>query len=258
MNTLLSFSDISGLAFLVGSSFLPVISTRGIQKKEIKLGLQRCIIPIGTMCSSFALILILSDMSNPSTLWGQVISSSLAALYALVVYVVLQRLPDKREFWDLEATVRPSILGSTILCLLAFSFFIYYGSSSWIDTEVIFFVGCGVSISTLIARVRNTNIPKSYLVVRQSAICASIAMVYSIAAMWIYLDDPTMMGPYMSFGLISGLYASFLMAWGSLLIPSSYENRVYAIQKRFLSTAALSSFLFFVFMEASMGFYFWL
>ena len=258
MNTLLSFTDISGLAFLVSSSFLPVISTRGIQKKEITLGLQRCVIPIGIMCSSFALILILSDMSDPSTLWGQVISSSLAALYGLVVYVMLRRLPDKRKSWDLEAIVRPSILGSTILCVLAFYFFIYYGSYSWIDLEVIFFVGCGVSLSTLIAHVRNTNISKSYLVVRQSAICASLAMVYSLSAMWIYLDDPTMMGPYMSFGLISSLYASFLMAWGSLLIPSSYEHRIYTIQKRFLITATLSGFLFFVFMEASMEFYFWL
>ena len=128
MNTLLSFADISGLAFLAGSSFLPVISTRGIQKKQIKLGLQRCVIPIGIMCSSFALTLILSDMSNPSTLWGQVIRSSLAALYGLVVYVMLRRFPDKKGYWDLEATVHPSILGSTILCLLAFSFFTYNGS----------------------------------------------------------------------------------------------------------------------------------
>ena len=258
MNTLLSFADISGLAFLVGSSFLPVISTRGIQKKEIQLGLQRCAIPIGIMCSSFALILILSDMSDPSTLWGQVLRSSLASLYGLVVYVMLRRIPDQKGYRDLEATVRPSVLGSTILCLLAFSFFLNKGSSAWIDLKAFFFVGCGVSLSTLIAHVRNTNVPKSYLVVRQSAICASLAMVYSIAAMWIYLDDPTMMGPYMSFGLISGLYASFLMAWGSLLIPSSYEDRVYTIQKGFLIIAALSSFLFFVFMEASMGFYFWL
>ena len=257
MNTLLSFVDISGLAFLVSSSFLPVLSTRGIQKKEIKLGLQRCVIPIGIMCSSFALILILSDMSNPSTLWGQVLRAALAALYGLVVYVMLRIIPDQKGVFDWEVTVHPSVLGSTILCLIAFSFFTYYGESGWFDLTVFFFMGFGVSLSTLLAHVKNPTVPKSYLVVRQSAICAGLAMLYSLAAMWMYLDDPTMIGPYMSLGLISGFYASFLMAWSSLLIPNSYENRLYTIQIRFLSTAAISSFLFFVLMEASMGFYFW-
>ena len=46
MNTLLSFADISGLAFLVGSSFLPVISTRGIQKKRNYIG-------ASTLCNSY-------------------------------------------------------------------------------------------------------------------------------------------------------------------------------------------------------------
>ena len=251
MITLLSFIDISSLAFVAGSSLLPVVSTRGVQDGQLQEGLQRVVLSAGILGSLFGFILMLAQMDDPSTIWSSMWVASLGSIYALCTYAFLKILPQNRNFS--QAIAKPSRLGSTLVLMTFFGVFVHYGQSMWIDIPATFIIVVGVGLSTFICKSLNKNTPTSYYIVQNSAIVSILSLLYSYVFIYFHLADPTMIGPAMATGLLSTMYAAILMGGAALVIPSKYLKTVQRIQVGFLLFVTTGAWLLFAFIMNHFG-----
>jgi len=214
--------DTSSAYVVAGGSVLPVLTTRGKQKSQFMEGLRRVVIPLGVLTSVVGAIMILRDMSNPSTLWPAIQVMLLGTLYGCIAYGIVSFLMRKTRPETLMGNVHASLLGSTAVLVLGTGFLFSTMGLSWIDLSAITLFGIGMVCLSFV-RTAQKKEPLSYILASNSVIVGILCIIYSLIQLSRFATDPTAVGPIIAIAFCSSLYTGLFFTISSLFVPVEFR-----------------------------------
>ena len=219
----MTFFDLPSLLFILCPALAAAVSAGFRQDSWPRVS--AVLLPVGQVGMAIGLMHMLAKMDNPEHFWPAFFVATLTVVYAVAMKLGVQTIiPQKEGLLPSAPTGQLGYGALVVFGTAVLAAIVMHGELlNFIDMSAILWVGGATALAYFLpGQVQRVGfLPAITRILPWTGI---LAMIVALAAFWILRDDPSKVGPWMAFGLLSYIYTNLIWVGAILLKPTRAQR----------------------------------